>query len=679
MKSMMKRIDPLLFAILILATLLSAWNLSQVGYGNTYYAVTVKSMLESAHNFFFASYDAGGFVTVDKPPVALWIQAASAWIFGFSGWSILLPQVIAAVLSVALLYRLVAKRFGRTSGLIAALILALSPISVAVSRTNNLDTLLILVLLIATATLLRAAERGSVKWLLVTALIVGIGFNIKMLQAYLVLPAFFFVYLFGTRLSWGKKVLHLGLATILLVGVSLSWAVAVDATPKDQRPYIGSSENNTVMQLIVGHNGASRWSGPQHGGGGKGADGGGQALKDGSRPQMGGQDGPPPGGQGGSPPNGQPGQDGPPPKGKPGQGGQPDGKNRMGGGGPGGQSETGTPGLLRLFSSQLAGQIAWFLGMALFSIIALVRWKRPSLPLGKKASSVLLWVGWMLPMIVFFSFASFFHRYYLATLAPGIAALVGIGLPLMWKQYRQHVPGLKGWLLPLSLLVTGGVQSWILWGQRETIYTLPSVGMLVCTLLGVGTLLLLRHKKSVNRLGKQAVAGMMVLFLIAPLFWSITPIIHQSNNGLPAAGPELLSTHQQGRGPGKNQVDNKLISYLKKNHKNEKYWLAVDSSMQADPYALKTDRPIMAMGGFNGGDPILTVDKLKQMVDDGEVRYFLISTGEQNRQGPPQSSKQTAVTKWLQENGTVVPTKEWQSDSNGRNNQQLIEVKQGGE
>src|SRR5450759_1036341 len=172
----------------------TAVKLNQEGFANAYYAAAVKSMLANWHTFFFVSFDPGGFVSVDKPPVGFWIQATSAKILGFSGLSILLPEAIAGVLSIALLYYLVRRRFGPVAGLIAALALAISPISVVTNRNNTIDSLLVLALLLATWTISLAAEKGRLRWLLLTALIVGVGFNIKMLQAYLVVPAFGIVY-----------------------------------------------------------------------------------------------------------------------------------------------------------------------------------------------------------------------------------------------------------------------------------------------------------------------------------------------------------------------------------------------------------------------------------------------------------------------------------------------------
>ncbi|MBA2678859.1 MAG: glycosyltransferase family 39 protein, partial [Ktedonobacteraceae bacterium] len=256
-----------LVAILLLAAFLNFFQLQLNGYGNMYYAAAVKSMLTSWHNFFFVSFDPGGFVTVDKPPLALWIQAASAKIFGFSGFSLLLPQALAGILSVYVLYRLVRRTFGPAAGLLAALALVLTPISVVMNRDNNMDTLLVLTLLLGAWCVLKASEMGSLRWLLLSVLLVGLGFNMKTLEAYLIVPAFGLLYLLGSPLSWGKRAVHLLLALLVLLVVSLSWLVAVDLTPASQRPYIGSSQANSEIELALGYNGLQRLTGMSRPGG----------------------------------------------------------------------------------------------------------------------------------------------------------------------------------------------------------------------------------------------------------------------------------------------------------------------------------------------------------------------------------------------------------------------------
>ena len=248
----------LLSAVVLLSIGLHFYNLQSIGNANTYYTAAVKSMLQSWHNFFFVAAEPGGSVTVDKPPLGLWIEAAFAAVLGVSGFSVVLPNLLAGVLSVPLLYQLVKKYFGAGAGLLAALVLAVTPVSLAVDRNNTIDGMLIFTLLLAAWAFITATETGRLRYLLLGAFLVGLGFNIKMLQAFLPLPAFYALYFFGSKIKWPRKLLNLGLASLLLVIVSLAWAVAVDLTPASQRPYVGSSTGNSEMELIFGYNGINR-------------------------------------------------------------------------------------------------------------------------------------------------------------------------------------------------------------------------------------------------------------------------------------------------------------------------------------------------------------------------------------------------------------------------------------
>src|SRR5579859_7807685 len=243
--------------IILISIFMNFFQLGQNGFG-TYYPPAVRSMMDNWHNFFFASYDPGGFVTIDKPPVGFWFQVASAKLFGFTPFSVLLPQALCGVLAVLLLYYLVRRHFGVGAGLLAALGLALSPISVVTNRNITIDSTLALTLLIGAWAVLRAAETGRLRWLLLSALIVGIGFNIKMLEAYLVVPAFGLLYLLAAPRSIWKRVGHLALAGLVLLVVSFSWVVAVDLTPASQRPYVDSTQDNSEISLVLGYNGIQR-------------------------------------------------------------------------------------------------------------------------------------------------------------------------------------------------------------------------------------------------------------------------------------------------------------------------------------------------------------------------------------------------------------------------------------
>src|SRR5919202_494719 len=206
-----------LAGIVIVAAVLRFANMGAIGQSNTYYTAAVKSMVESWHNFFFAAAEPGGSVSIDKPPVAYWVQTLSAAIFGVNGFAV---------------------------------------------------GLLIFTLLLAAWAFIKGTESRKLRFLILGAVLVGIGFNIKMMQAFLPLPTFYAPYFFGSSQGWWRKIAHLGLATLVLLPVALSWAVIVDLTPADQRPYVGSSSSNSELELIVGYNGLQRLLGGLRGPGG---------------------------------------------------------------------------------------------------------------------------------------------------------------------------------------------------------------------------------------------------------------------------------------------------------------------------------------------------------------------------------------------------------------------------
>jgi len=626
-----------LVGIVLLAVFLHFFRLEQEGYANLYYAAAVKSMLSNWHNFFFVSFDPGGFVTVDKPPLGLWVQTASAALFGFNGLSLLLPQALAGVLSVILLYHLVRRVFGPTAGLLAALILAVTPISVAANRNNTMDSQLVLLLLLAAWAISRAAETGRLRWLLLCVVLVGLGFNVKMLQAFLVLPAFYLLYLVAAPLPWWKRLLHLTLATVVLLVVSLSWAVLVDLTPPEERPFIGSSQNNTVMELIIGHNGLKRL-----------LPGGLRALFRPSRlpvPPRPQPRAPRPGSQAkrpvAPPPSNRPNQ--PPPTGPGSQPGQPpvpaQGSKRPF------SHEIGEPGLLRLFSRPLAGQISWLLPLAGLCLVAAAWQTRLRFPLEQRHQALLLWSAWLVPQVVFFSIANMFHRYYLEMLAPAIAALVGAGLVAMWKDY--HRPGWRGWLLPLALVGSAFVEAYILAEFPEWSRWLTPLVVGLCLATAAVLSILRVVRRSNGRLWSGLAMAIGVLALLIPMaVWAFIPVWYGGEAGLPFAGPDVINTHRR------DELSNvePLADYLLANRQGETFIVATLNARTAAPIILATGEPVMALGGFSGGDRILTVDELADLVENGAVRFFLL---------PRQAGKQTELAHWVVQHCTPVAPQSW--------------------
>lgn len=477
----------LVAGIMLLSAALHFANLQAIGDANTYYTAAVKSMLQSWHNFFFVAAEPGGSVTVDKPPLGLWVEAAFAFVLGVQGWVVSLPNMLAGIFSVPLLYHLVRKHLGELAGLTAALVLVVTPVAIATDRNNTMDGMLVFTLLLAAWAFLKATETGRWRWLFLGAFLLGLGFNIKMLQAFLPLPAFYALYVLGGKGGWWKKLFGVGISGVILLLVSLSWAVIVDLTPADQRPYIGSSENNTIMELIVGHNSLSRLFNPR---GGQNAPADNPNGPDAQPPappmpdsNPGGQNIQPPppraleacqalsageacsftqpngntingacifppgmnqlacapqerlpqnapGAPVGQDPQPRPGFN--PPPGMMGDG--PNASPNPAAGGTPFSRETGSLGLLRFFLPPLSKQMSWLLPFALIALTGLLFAARPRLPLQAEHQAFVLWGGWLLTCLVFFSAVEgIFHAYYAIMLAPALGAAVGAGMTLFWR------------------------------------------------------------------------------------------------------------------------------------------------------------------------------------------------------------------------------------------------------
>ncbi|GII86914.1 membrane protein [Sphaerisporangium siamense] len=439
-----------LAAICLLAAVLYAW--APWGWGNPYYSAAVRSMSESFTNFLFGSFDPAGVVTVDKPPMALWPQVISTWIFGYHGWALLLPQVVEGVATVFLLHRTVRRWAGETAALVAGLVLALTPVTVVINRDNLPDTLLVLLMVAAAYALTRSvapmtSRRAATGWLVLAAFLIGCGFTTKMLAAWVGLPAFLLAYLVATRpRHWPRD---LAAAALVLTVGSLWWVAAADLWP-GERPYIGGSADGTARDLVIGYNGLGRVLG--------GSGGFPQGPPRGGFPQ-----GPPAGGSPqGTLPGGLP-QDrptgGPGASGGPGSLGGPDRPGGAPGGRfpfplPGGAAGFGDPpGITRMFGPAVGGQATWLLPLSLAVLSgALVvairsRSRRESTVRETGAAEEsrrarragwMLWGGWLLTNGLVFSLAQgIFHPYYTTMLVPPIAALTGAGVAAAARRHRN--------------------------------------------------------------------------------------------------------------------------------------------------------------------------------------------------------------------------------------------------
>jgi 4-amino-4-deoxy-L-arabinose transferase-like glycosyltransferase len=630
--------------VLLLAAIMNLLRIKQEDFANLYYAASIKSMLMNAHNFFFVSFDPGGFISVDKPPLGFWIQTFSARIFGFYGWSIILPQALAGIISVAIIHSLVKRHWGSKAGLLAALAQAVMPIAVAANRNNTIDSLLTMTVLFAAWAMIIAVERDETRWLYLSMFILGLGYNIKTLEAFLVLPALWLVYLAAGRRSVKYRLLNLIGATVLLLAVALSWSILVDLTPENERPYVGSSETNSELELATGYNGLMHFLGK-----GVQVPGVDPNVQRTPGTRNTGRIKP---GLTGSNPAGGPGTPGPMPI--------PDGSD---GPGPGGTRmvsfsfETGNPGILRLFQRQIGGQISWLLPLGLFGFItSLIRRRSDYASSGQaKMISLLLWGGWLLPQLLFFSIAVDYHRYYLVMMAPALAALVGIGLKELFDVFQTNRNRL---LLPLALTLNLAVETAIVWQFDEwRSWMLPLLG--ISDIIALVLLLIALRKPSFLPISMTIAA---IAMFIPQVIWALTPIVYGGSSILPYAGPELNPKVAQRNVRGmaipklpsneRNSDIIKLERFLLDNKRGEKFLLAVGNANEASQIILDTGQAVMTVGGFMGMEKILTTSDFEQMINQGKVRYVLVSSRFAN--------SQPELNAWVISHGKAVPSRLWQ-------------------
>ncbi|WP_328747660.1 glycosyltransferase family 39 protein [Streptomyces sp. NBC_00285] len=682
---------PALVAILVLAAVLYGWNLSGSGM-NSFYSSAIYSGTQSWKAWFFGSLDAGNFITVDKPPFALMVMGLSCRIFGFGTWQMMAPEIAAALGTIWILHTSVKRVFGHMAATIAALVLALTPITVAINRDNNPDTLLVLLMVGGAALALRAVRNDRLLPLIGSAVLFGLAFNTKMLQGYIALPAVFAVYLYASRLGWKKKAVNLALAAVALAVASFWWATAVSLVPADDRPYIGGSTDGSAWNLIMGYNGLGRVLG----------------------------------GEG------------------------------NGGGGGGGATFAGSAGIGRMFNDVLGGQISWLIPFAFIALVAGLALCGRAPRTDATRAALVMWGGWLVLHYLTFAMAEgTMHPYYTTALAPGIAALTGAGGVMLWRAFRG-ADARWSWVLPAGLAVTGiwaivllrratGWNTW-LWPVIGVLMVLAVVGLFVFRTAGSGTRL---------RLLGVSVAAAVVAALAGPTAYAASPAFGsaggmmggtnptagpstgggmggpgggggrggfggngggpggqqgtqqggQANGELPGGGngrmqpgggngelpqgggapsgtngelpgggtaPGGTSGGQSGQsgtapggsgttsgGPGGGgmggggmggSVDSELVSYLEKHQDGAKWLLAVSNSQSAGQLILSTHKPVISMGGFTGQDKAMTLAKLKELVKKGELHYIQLGGGGMGGMGGADQE----LTTWVQKNGTAV-------------------------
>jgi 4-amino-4-deoxy-L-arabinose transferase-like glycosyltransferase len=608
---------PATAGVLLLATALYVVNLTVSGYANVYYSAAAWAASQSWSAWFFGSVDPANFITVDKPPLATMVMGLSVRLFGLSSWSILLPQALMGVATVGLTIAAVRRTFGDAASIIAGLVTALTPAAVLMFRYNNPDALLTLLLVAAAWALVRALETDRFRWLVLSGVLVGLGFETKLLQAYLVLPAFAVTYAIAGPGSIRRRLAGLLVAAGSVVLASAWWLLPMELLPASARPYAGGSTNGSALDLVLGYDGLGRIFG-QGGGGGAGGPGGGA-----------------PGG----------------------------------GGGPGG-GFSGTPGLLRLFNGQLGGQIAWLLPLSLLGFVAglVVRARRPRTDLVR--AGFLLWGLWLLVHAAVFSLMTgIIHSYYVVAMAPAIGALAGGGIVGIWRE-RRRTPW-AGLVLGLALLGSAAV-AWMLLDRTPAFA--PGLGVAVLALAAVALVLVaapaVASRPAAPVVG--AVLGIGVL-LAGPAAYAVETMQTAYGGGDPAAGPQVAGEGLPGgfgggpggvirtfQGPqgafagGADSVNATLADYLVANQGSAKWIAAVSGANSAGQLELATGRAVMAMGGFSGGDAAPTLEQLKALIASGDLRFVIVDRG--GGLGGPGGfgGGRTGVSDWVRSACTAV-------------------------
>ena len=631
---------PALVVLLLGTGVLYLWGLGESGWANSFYSAAAQAGSESWKAFFFGSSDAANSITVDKTPLALWPMALSVRIFGLSSWSILLPQALAGVATVGLLHHVVRRTTGSAAaGLLAGTVMALTPVAVLMFRFNNPDALLTLLMVGAAAATLRGIEATRApashpaRWLALGGALVGLGFLTKMMQAFLVLPALALVYLLFAQTSWGRKVGHLLVAfgSMLLAGGW--WIAIVELWPAASRPYIGGSQTNSILELTLGYNGLGRLSGNETG--------------------------------------------------------------AVVGGGAAGGRQWGSTGLLRLFGSDLGGQIAWLLPAALVLGVAALWFARRHIAV---RAALVLWMTWLLVTALTFSFmAGIFHAYYTVALAPAVAALIGIGATVLWQHRRSYV---ASGTLALTVTLTSGL-SWILL-DRSSDY-LPWLKWAVAGLGLAAALVLAGVAHLPHRVGLAAAVLALTATLAGPAAYSYTTASTPHTGSIPSAGPAVADGARGGPGgqggpggggrggPPTGQAGGRtagqaagqttgqtagqaagraggpggaggllegstpsaeLTALLQQDAGSYTWAAAAVGANTAAGYQLASELPVMPIGGFNGSDPSPTLAQFKQYVADGEVHWF-IGGGNSRGQGADAEGS-SAIAEWVSASYTAT-------------------------
>ncbi|OZE91722.1 glycosyl transferase [Rhodococcoides fascians] len=626
-----------LTALLIGTGVAYIWGLGASGWANSFYSAAIQAGSVSWKAFFFGSSDAANSITVDKPPMSLWLMSLSVRVFGLNTWAMLVPQALLGVASVALLRAVVVRRFGASAGLLAGLVLALTPVAALMFRFNNPDALLVLLMIAAVWAMLRGVESGQTRWLLITGMFVGFGFLTKQLQVMLVVPPLALTYLIAGPPKLGTRVLQLFAALGAMIVSAGWWLLIVEFWPASSRPWVGGSQNNSILELTLGYNGLGRLSGNETG--------------------------------------------------------------SVTPGGGGGGSMWGETGILRMFDASQGGQIAWLIPAALLLLVTglVLRGRAPRTDAPR--ASLIVWGAWLLVTGLTFSFmAGIFHSYYTVALSPAVAALVGIGSVMLWRE-RQRL-----WVrIAMALAAASTVAlAWVLLGRSASFVPWLKWAILVVGVVAVVALLIPALTR--GRLAAVAILAVMFAGLAGPTAYAVDTIGTPHTGSIVSAGPNTgmrgfggMGEGRRGQGglPGGMQLPPgaqmpagmqppaglpgqagqlpggaemggmgggmggllegstptaEVTAMLEQDAASYTWVAAAIGANTAAGYQLATEDPVMPVGGFNGTDPSPTLAEFQQYVADGRIHYFIGGGG----MGGRESGSSAEISAWVTENFTAT-------------------------
>lgn len=660
---------PALLVIAAVTGLLFASMLRNAGYAPLY-SVAVKSMSMSWKAFFYGAIDPGATATLDKLAGSFLPQALSARIFGYHPWSLALPQVIEGVIAVLVMYRVVRRWSGEVAGLLAAGILGLTPVVTSMFGHGMEDGALTMCLVLAVDCYQRAVNEGRFRSLLFAGVWVGVGFQCKMLQAWMILPPLAVGYLVLAPTTLRRRLLHLVTAGAVMVAVSASWILLYTVTPAADRPYVAGTTDNSAFTMVVGFNGLERFgirmpgteldserqspardSGPrgnQNGGPNVAGDGG-PPGGPGSGPNVGGNGGPP-GGPGSGPNVG--GDGGPPPSGDPlppppGDGGPDEGAN-----GPSLTSRTDSWTKL-VAEPDFATQTGWLYPLAVLSLVWGLWWHRRAGRTDTLRGGFLMWGVWLVTAGLVFTMVSIPHIAYLATLSIPLAALAGGGIVLLW---RAHLAGgVRAWALPAVMVAEIAWTIYLSAGYRDFLpWLAPLVGLVGGLAVAVMVLGLVTPAVR-GRVVMGALAAGVGAMLLTPSAWaaSVVDFRYSGNAGDAGAGP---TAQPGGAKPSYALTDEqrRLLDYTRSHGNGATYVFATNSWNTASTYIAGAGARVLPLGGFSGATPSPTLAETKALVHTGKLRFVLI-TGDRGFGGAPVSATVSQVTSWVESTCTKVP------------------------